>query len=972
MTDKIPVEVGIVHEGERIRGPDMFLELGGPKVKYKAELVQVRKADEIEDGKVIVTGKDIPEFSEGDRSSFGILVDIYGGKVEKELEGVIERRVHDFLNYIQGFMHLNQRYDIWCRVSKDAKEKGLTFEHVGKAILNLFKTAFPFIEKSQITFITDEAKVKEHHDMAVKIYEERDKRVRGMKDEDVDVFYACTLCQSFAPNHVCVISPQRVSLCGSISWIDARAAANVDPDGPNFAVDKGELLDEKNGEYSGVNEAIKKATNGANDRFFMYSMFGHPHTSCCTPETEIINGGEVMEIGSLVDSKLGDDHISGDVLSLKEGKATLQEYFLVQKIDSPLELVRILTKTGLKIDLTPDHKVPVDKKDEFRWVEAKDLGEGDRVIALRKLNLPTKVNYVVDYLDDGIRIPSEDMGILKDKLTEKYGSLRKACKQLNIKIWQFYSSMPLASIKKIVNDLNLSWDEIKIDLNRFSTGFPVEISNPEITPDLMYLTGLIASDGSIVRRGKREHIITFVNTEKGLSERYTQLYKKTFPGRVLSVSKKHSSGMIDGRKIKSTKECYSYSSNNSLFGHLLVALGIKAGKAGEWNLQRIVDFPEDVIASFLRGYFDGDGSARLRSHKEWKDEWMTGEIYLAMEDEKAARHLQLLLKRLGIVSRVREDRSIYRVEVSGSENLLKFSQLIGSEHPKKAETLKRMEEYYLSAKGSKNTAYDTLPSHAGAEIAETEKDLPETTRYYYKTGRSRPHLSNVENRNLSPELKTFMENCFLDEVKSIERIESNSKYVYNLTVADTHCYFANQLLVKNCGCFEAIAFFIPEVEGIGIVDRNYNDAAVNGLKFSAMATQTGGGEQTEGFLGFGVEWMHSVKFFNAEGGWSRIVWLPSHIKERVKEAVPKDVYDKIATEKEVTNLDELKKFLQEKGHPVVERWGAKGDDLKDKVMSYIQEKDGEIYPDEASKDLGITEDELMKIIEKLQEDGVLG
>jgi acetyl-CoA decarbonylase/synthase complex subunit beta len=39
----------------------------------------------------------------------------------------------------------------------------------------------------------------------------------------------------------------------------------------------------------------------------------------------------------------------------------------------------------------------------------------------------------------------------------------------------------------------------------------------------------------------------------------------------------------------------------------------------------------------------------------------------------------------------------------------------------------------------------------------------------------------------------------------------------------------------SCGCFEAIDFFIPEVNGHGIVDRNYGDVAINGLPFSAMA-----------------------------------------------------------------------------------------------------------------------------------------
>ena len=67
----------------------------------------------------------------------------------------------------------------------------------------------------------------------------------GIHDEDVDLFYGCSLCQSFAPTSVCVITPDRIALCGAINWFDGRAAAKVDPEGPQFAIEKGECLDER-------------------------------------------------------------------------------------------------------------------------------------------------------------------------------------------------------------------------------------------------------------------------------------------------------------------------------------------------------------------------------------------------------------------------------------------------------------------------------------------------------------------------------------------------------------------------------------------------------------------------------------------------------------------------------------------------------------------------------------------------------
>ena len=177
MFEDIPVDVGVVYEGERIRRKQMYVEFGGPKVQYKFELVRARKMEEVEDGKITIIGPDIKDLEEGGSYPLGILVEVAGKEVEEELEGVIERRIHEFCNYIEGFMHLNQRYDIWLRLSKKSFQKGLnSFTYIGKVLIRLFKSELPFIEKIQVTFITDPEKVKEMYQEALKIYEARDAR----------------------------------------------------------------------------------------------------------------------------------------------------------------------------------------------------------------------------------------------------------------------------------------------------------------------------------------------------------------------------------------------------------------------------------------------------------------------------------------------------------------------------------------------------------------------------------------------------------------------------------------------------------------------------------------------------------------------------------------------------------------------------------------------------------------------------
>jgi acetyl-CoA decarbonylase/synthase complex subunit beta len=281
MFEDIPVDVGVIYEGERIRRKEMQVEFGGPNIEHKFELVKVKRLEEIEDGKITIIGPDIKDMPEGSSHPLGILVEVAGAQLETELEGVIERRIHEYCNFIEGMMHLNQRYDIWLRLSKKSYQKGLnSLVHIGKVLQRLFKSELPIIEKIQITFITDPERVKEPWKEALEIYEARDARARGLKDEEVDTFYGCTLCQSFAPTHVCVITPQRYSNCGAISWFDGRASARIDPKGPVFAIPKGELLDPIKGEYTGVNEMAKQKTLGEVTRVWLYSAFGYPHTSC--------------------------------------------------------------------------------------------------------------------------------------------------------------------------------------------------------------------------------------------------------------------------------------------------------------------------------------------------------------------------------------------------------------------------------------------------------------------------------------------------------------------------------------------------------------------------------------------------------------------------------------------------------------------------------------------------------------------
>ncbi len=297
MAEEIKLDISPMYEGERIRKNDLWVELGGPKADG-FELSLAATMEEVEDGKVTIVGPDLGTVAEGSIVPFGLVCKVAGPLIEKDLESIIERRNHALLSAISGFMHLNQRYDIWMRIGKGLKMKGVTsWEQIFKPVITLYKNEMPFIEKMEVTVYTDPAAVKEELAKAREIYKVRDDRAKGLHDDDVEVFYGCTLCQAFAPTSACCVTPDRPSLCGAISWFDGRAAAKVDPEGPQFAIPKEGLIDAIAGEYESINSMAEQRSGGEYSRMALYTFFDAPHTSCGCFETVGFYMPEVDGIG---------------------------------------------------------------------------------------------------------------------------------------------------------------------------------------------------------------------------------------------------------------------------------------------------------------------------------------------------------------------------------------------------------------------------------------------------------------------------------------------------------------------------------------------------------------------------------------------------------------------------------------------------------------------------------------------------
>ena len=292
----IPIAFAAAFEGEIIRRPDMHNEIYSNK-NPTAELVLMKKPEEVEDHKITIIG---PDFDEAKELALGTYVEVAGKNMQVDFEAVIERKFHSWFNYMEGVMHTGQRNQVRIRISNAAYEAGLRIKDLAEVLYVMIMNEFDaVVDKCQITLMTDAAAAEKFRDeLAMPRYEERDARLASMTDESVDTYYTCIMCQSFAPAHCCVVTPERLGLCGAVSWLDAKATNQLDPNGPCQPIPKEGCLDERTGRYESVNKVVAEATHGAVENVTLYSILEDPMTSCgcfeCICGIEPVSNGVII------------------------------------------------------------------------------------------------------------------------------------------------------------------------------------------------------------------------------------------------------------------------------------------------------------------------------------------------------------------------------------------------------------------------------------------------------------------------------------------------------------------------------------------------------------------------------------------------------------------------------------------------------------------------------------------------------
>ncbi len=376
----IPVGYAAAFEGERVRKDDMHVQFGY-KYSDAVEFVHMVEGNEIQDGDIEVIGPDIDTVEPGGALPLAIEVLVAGRKMLTDFEGIIERQVHRWLSNAMGFMHTGQRDQLWCRVSKKSFDAGFRLKHLGTIVHAKVHDEYAgIVDKVAVRILSKEADVKQIKATAREAFVVRDDRIAGMTDESVETFYSCTICQSYAPDHVCVITPQRLGLCGAYNWLDGRANFEINPTGPNQPIAKGRTIDLEKGEWEGVNKFVYQYSGHKIERFCGYSLLESPMTSCGCFECivavlPVANG--VMIVNREYNGPTPSGMTFGDLASVTGGGAQTPGFVGVGRLylSSPKFLS---ADGGLKRVVWMPKQLKEDIRDRLNK-EAERLGEPDLV-----------------------------------------------------------------------------------------------------------------------------------------------------------------------------------------------------------------------------------------------------------------------------------------------------------------------------------------------------------------------------------------------------------------------------------------------------------------------------------------------------------------------------------------------------------------------------------------------------------------
>jgi len=548
---------------------------------------------------------------------------------------------------------------------------------------------------------------------------------------------------------------------------------------------------------------------------------------CLDGDAEVIlKDGRILTIREMVDGGLADPVISFDGKAMRAGRVTG-----VWKLHAPSSLLRIRTRSGGELRVTGDHRILVDTIDGPRMVRADALHSGDTIYAARQIAVaepwkPTLLELLGGDTADEVFFVHMKNGLVNGLLREKFGSVRHAAKTLGLPYTRFTDAhrkrrYSISDLQTIARTLNIDLATFAPEIERITAGkrSSLWLAGDPVSEDLLYVLGLVASDGSVYEnREQAVSYISFASRNRELIDWFKLTLGSMFPG-------------INVQAHRNQDGVWMARANSRALVRIAKRLGLRD------DLKPIFRLSEPLIAAFLRGYFDGDGSCVARAH--------TGSvrIQLMTANPKRAARLQQLFRRLGIVARVQSrpatagtfgTSAVHDVVVEGKPWVLRFDEVVGSGHALKAQALDRMRGFYEDGPEVTN-GFDRAPKVCGrllrsvrncygiratslgqsSTISQVESGQRRTSRTALLrwVEKLRPWV-DPEDEELARLTSLLSESTVLDDIVSIDTCPPKGGFVYDLTIEPDHNFVVdNGLIVSNCEALREIGAAREEIPG---------------------------------------------------------------------------------------------------------------------------------------------------------------
>jgi hypothetical protein len=164
---------------------------------------------------------------------------------------------------------------------------------IGEVLLAATRQEFPRLRQVRVEVIFDPARLAESSHPVRREKLDRQREIDAATEQSARTFCLCVGCSPFAPDHVCVLTPQRPPQCnrpfgqiktGALYGYDdmtnihhSRLHRQVN----SFQVaDKGRCLDPVRGEWEGIDRAVERLSAGRTRRVQLHCLDEFPTTGC--------------------------------------------------------------------------------------------------------------------------------------------------------------------------------------------------------------------------------------------------------------------------------------------------------------------------------------------------------------------------------------------------------------------------------------------------------------------------------------------------------------------------------------------------------------------------------------------------------------------------------------------------------------------------------------------------------------------